>query len=482
MNDASKLCFVNVGPEGTFNASGRVQTSPDDVDAILAHVEADRPPRIVLHFHGGLVSEGQGMSIAASMQPVYEQAGCHPVTFVWETGFIETVKRNLGTISATQIFQRIVEVVVRQISKTLGGIGGRGPGQPLTHQEVKTELTSAEPFLRLDDGARAAAERLGEGEFSGLRANIAAGIEEDLAANPDLRNGLTQTDGRLGQPRGIVATAVITAMARITFRVIARYRERHDHGFYPTVVEEILRELYLADGGQWTWGKMKQAAEQMWLPNDGLEGDCRHAGRYFLEGLLALRERHPELEVDLVGHSAGSIAICHLLRTAGARLPVRNVVFLAPACTSHLFRSVIVEPPHYFSRFRMFTMRDDYECRDHLVPGVYTRSLLYFISGVLERDGDGRDAPDLPLAGLQRFQSGMKPYDTGELIQMRNYLLASGEDHLVLSNTTTTAPQSLPGLLSTAEHHGDFDNDTVTRDSLIAILKSREADDLGAKS
>lgn len=67
-------------------------------------------------------------------------------------------------------------------------------------------------------------------------------------------------------------------LAAIAYRVIRRHVRGRDHGFYPTVVEELLRELYLANLGAWVWDQMKEKAAAMWLPNDGLSGDERRVG------------------------------------------------------------------------------------------------------------------------------------------------------------------------------------------------------------
>jgi hypothetical protein len=76
------------------------------------------------------------------------------------------------------------------------------------------------------------------------------------------------------------------------------------------------------------------------------------------------------------------------------RVKVRNELFLAPACRLDLFAGSVARKPDRFAHFRMFTMRDENEKRDRLVPFLYPRSLLYLVSGALE------DIPDAALAGL----------------------------------------------------------------------------------
>ena len=64
-----------------------------------------------------------------------------------------------------------------------------------------------------------------------------------------------------GQKGIFSAAALVKAAVAITVRVIRRHIQKRDHGFYPSIIEEILREFYIADFGSWLWGQMKQKAE-----------------------------------------------------------------------------------------------------------------------------------------------------------------------------------------------------------------------------
>lgn len=106
-------------------------------------------------------------------------------------------------------------------------------------------------------------------------------------------------------------------------------------------------------------------------------------------------------------------------------------------------------------------MADALEQKDPLVPGVYTRSLLYFISGVLE------DEVDTPLAGMARFWSGTPPFNEGYLMETARWLLAETENRAVLSKTPDEA---LEGLRTTSGSHGGFDDDEPTRGSITHLV------------
>ena len=118
MDSVDRLKFVTVGLRGTFRPVGEIPTTLADVDAIAVHLAVQKKP-IALHFHGGLVNEEHGMLTAEALSPVYEAAGCQPVTVVWETGFLETVSRNIGSIYKTELFQELVKIVLRQAAKRL---------------------------------------------------------------------------------------------------------------------------------------------------------------------------------------------------------------------------------------------------------------------------------------------------------------------------------------------------------------------------
>lgn len=488
MAELSELYFVKVGPEGTFRRSGQRPANPAHIDALLRHLEDQGVRRVAIHFHGGLVSEHAGLTTAANIRDLYEPAGIHPVTVVWETGFFETLTKNLHDLDKTTLFGRLLELALRYAAGSMGIAEGKGPGQPLTPAEVKAERLKEEPFASYDaapDGTPADAcgglTAAGPQELR-LRGAIETELAMQIRKDPGLPKVLLTEaqqmpllDPKLRQAvedpaaKGILNTVLLAkAVANVVIRVVKRRRANRDHGFYPTVVEEVLREIAVpSDFGQWMWGGMKRTAEHMWNSNEGLKDDERHAGTYFLDGLIALQQKRPELTVDLIGHSAGAIAICYLLRANAKRLEplrVRNVVFLAPACTANLFRQEVVAAPERFRRFRMFTMHDDFESRDRLVPGLYTRSLLYFISGVLEEEAD------TPLAGMERFLRGEAPYNTEELLPLCQYVNVKTENRLVLSLTTGRTPVALEGLRSDAANHSAFDDESLTGLSLKTMF------------
>ncbi|MBA1148276.1 hypothetical protein H0Z60_14565 [Ectothiorhodospiraceae bacterium WFHF3C12] len=476
------LFDINVGPHGTFRRSGDLQSTPSQVDELFNAVRRSGKRRVVLHFHGGLIAEQSGLAIARKMTPLYECVGAYPVNIIWETGLWETVTRNLDSLGRTRLFKKLVKYGLDQLRKRMGvDIGGRGTsGSGLSDTEFERIWQSGSVISGASAMGRGAGTTLTELEVEQAKDQIELDLESELQADAELQNLLdeeapftelldpTVAEGaRTRGGRGMISTAVIAVrLAKVVYQVLRRMLNGRDHGLYPTLIEELLHEFYLADLGAWVWGGMKDAAAAMFRRNELPLGRDSHVGSYFLERLATLLTSEDGWSVDLVGHSAGSIAICELLKAAADRhdgFQARNILFLAPAVTSRLFHEELTSKPERFERFRMYTMTDALEAVDALFPPLYPRSLLYFISGVLEPESDTH------LAGLARHAAGEPPYTDPHLLAVHEFLHEPGANRLVLSVTDDGAA---PGQRSASTCHGGFDDDPLTRESLAWMVGS----------
>jgi hypothetical protein len=479
--------YLSVGLNGSFTQTGNQCTTSSNIDNLFKHLSNTEAKKLVLYFHGGLVNEQNGLETAKRMYNLLNQEA-YTVTFVWKTGFLETLKQQLEAIYNSQLFKKVAKYVSFRSSNRLGGGSGRGSGQVMTLDEIELELQQENPFDRLDKVARQEAEQLSERKLQDVNYQLLEELQADLDRDSQFDNlirdpqfdrlsipqleGIEEQETEIERGGGFITLGKLTQVA---FNVIKRHWQKRDHGFYPTVMEEILRAIYLNYLGKQIWDRMKNTAKGMWKPNQGEINADNYVGTYFLEKLISLQKEKPDLVIDLVGHSAGSICICHLINAIAERYSnfnVRNVLFMAPACTSDLFYENIVTKTDLYQNFRMFTMRDDLETKDFLVPRIYTRSLLYFISGVLE------DTADKPIAGLEFHLKGKSPGehdafihygdDDAKLRAIREFLLTPGSNRLVLSKTITANS----GLNSNSNRHGDFDSDEITLKSLRAIISS----------
>ncbi|MDW6094374.1 alpha/beta hydrolase [Vibrio rhizosphaerae] len=471
----SKLNYLNVGDDGTFRKTGKDYSTPEDVDALIEFLKTQ--DKLVIHFHGGLIKESAGMQIAEKLSKSYK--GAHPLTIVWETGLLETVQDRITDVYKTKLFKKLLLWVAKKASKYLPAdfqIGTRG-AKELTDAEILDELNNERPFEHLtptlSQGAKGADFSLTEMELDNLIDEIEAELETEIdMTDPQISAMLTGYNAQKitgpqtskGQARGI-SVKLIKDLAKLSVQVIRRLANGTHHGLYPTIVEEILQQYYLADVGEWVWGGMKLSAQEMWQENTNLSGVEQHAGTYLLEKLIALQQQH-HIKIDIVGHSAGAIAICHLFKAMKQRqqsLDIRNLIFLAPAARYDLFIQHILPQPNFYQSFKMYTMSDQYECNDMLVPYVYTRSLLYFISGVLE----GKD--DMPIIGMERYISQPEQYKENAFAKVRDFMRQ--DNRLILSNSSELNPGAVAPFITTSETHGDFDDDEATISSINTLLQ-----------
>lgn len=495
------IYWINLSRNGTFKRSGRYQTTPQDVDAIFAHLARTQASHLMLYFHGGLVSETSGMATAETLVPLFrDQAGTHPVFLLWESGWFEKIRDNLDRIGGETVFKRIAEAVLKfVVSKLKVDPTARGLELDLVPtDEIRRELETGQLFADYEDEAllqnlelvsTIEEEQLRfylendlefEDEFETVLDTLATADEplrelqppdsSDTASERTLLSGevLDQVKGE-SDSRGLLSLVTVAKMAaKVFFRVVKRLIAKTDHGVYCTTVEEILRALYVDNVGQWLWGQMKEDTRQAFESNEGLAGEALHGGTYFLEGLrrYLADPAHRPLKVSLVGHSAGSIFICNMLGNAAETfLPnfaFHKTVMLAPAVDFGLFKTEAADHPERFRHFRMFALQDALEAGKAMVPVLYPRSLLYFVSGLLEGE------EEQPIVGMQRFYTSQPAYDDDETVKAVRAFMAEDPHRAVWSISEGVGP----GFDSRADAHGAFDRDTVTLGSVVEILRS----------
>jgi hypothetical protein len=234
-------------------------------------------------------------------------------------------------------------------------------------------------------------------------------------------------------------------------------------------IDDALEPLARAIG-KGPWDEMKENAR--------LATECADGGARLVVGHLAdLLAAEPEVEVHVVGHSAGGIfhaPLIQLLTTTGeiASGPMRGQMghgrrvatctLWAPACSVELFRETYLSAIRGggIGRFTLFTLTDEAEQDDH-VAHKYSKSLLYLVANALE------DQPRIPLLreqgvpilGMEKFVRGDPELTT---------LFESGKADWILS--PNGEPDNSPEH-STSHRHGDFDDDPATlRATLARVL------------
>jgi len=465
---------LSVGKAGTFSKEGIVKTSPDDVDRFLEDLRNNRPPKLAIHFHGGLVSEANGDKTATVMKHEFERAEAVPLSFVWETDFATTVRDNLESINRTKLFKNLLHKTFKVVISRMALPGAKGGAGEWTSDEIEEERKrEGQPFSELDAAFLAdnpKAKSLSGGDLGQLEQQVEAELRQRYGADREIA-GLLEKEApttKLLNPefrqtgagkKGLFSwVKLVKHLAKVVVRVIRRLLTKRDHGIYPTIVEEILREFYLDNFGAWVWGGMKNKARDMFASNQNLPRAELKAGTYLLDGLAKV-QAETNLKIYLSGHSAGAIAVRELLKSLGPNTAMRfaGIQLLAPALRHDQFHQIFIDQngrSPAVGDLRIFTMDEQSEIADRLFNPLYTRSLLYFISGVLEPD-----EVDMPLLGMQRYHKGQPPFDAPWF----------KETNIKIKQSTVyspSAPDAPHGERTEALTHGGFDNDPATLESL----------------
>ncbi len=357
--DTIRPHFVNLGNDGRFSQSGIYSSDEAEVDEVVlggfkkTSKDWAGPKKLAIYCHGGLNNEKASASRIASMQPYFLGNQIYPLHFMWETGFLDSVKG-------------IVQDAFRR---------GRFEGWADSMKDRFFDL--------LDEGL-------------------------ELASRP------------LGKP---------------------------------------------------VWSQMKDNAMRASAVNGG--------ARYTAARIAAtFAELDGKAELHLVGHSAGSIFIGHLLPVlVELGLPVKSLTLFAPACTLELFDSNIARHlGREVERFALFNMTDEVE-QDDNVGGVYHKSLLYLVTEAFET------RHRVPLLGMEAGLQARKKKDNAGAAEEEERRLVErvrraigtevkpGNDKTVIR--TLGVPQAVkPKSKSTS--HGGFDNDEDTLNSMLRIITGKQ--------
>ncbi len=496
--------------------SPKSKTSRIDVCTIVTQALASASPSgIVIHFHGGLVSENNARAVAEKkLFPLYsERAQAYPIFFVWESGLFEAPLNNMREIAKEGLFREFVKKAAEWVLKKLpsdSGFKGAGginfneaklredfdawfSGQRETPPELLNMLphaTTADIAVKVKGGAALDEEKLendiadsieGDDDFKDAVQAVYNGLHGEGATRPSTKGtGLTVSEKSLIGPKtafelfGETVTGttkgfgpiswikLAKAVVVIVVRVIRRFSKSRAHGMYVTLVEETLRELYVDKiGKQVWWDRMKDDTA------DAFKEGEEHGGTAFLSELKTqLSGNAVPPKITLVGHSTGAIYICNLLKAAATCVPDLkfDVIFEAPAATHILFSETIKHHGHQIRNFRQFGMQDSREASDTLVPILYRSSLLYFVSGLLKSE------PDEPLVGMERFLKETAVFDATSF----PYIEDCRKFYESRTNSRVWSPSNAgPGCNSDGKSHGDFDdNDALTMESVQHILQS----------
>jgi hypothetical protein len=209
------------------------------------------------------------------------------------------------------------------------------------------------------------------------------------------------------------------------------------------------------------WSEMKESA-----------GDASSAGgggNLLADALRRLRQQHPTLEIHLIGHSAGSILLGHMLGLFGNGLRAESCTLYAPACTVAFANKNLVPAVAVGklvkNQLHLHLLNDERERGDTVGP--YRKSLLYLVSRALE------DCHKMPLLGLARVfdkdsdRSGLWNKETTDDVVAWQQFWQGQQANLHPLEQREVSDGT--GMIRTA--HGSFDNDVaVVGETIRRIL------------
>jgi hypothetical protein len=231
--------------------------------------------------------------------------------------------------------------------------------------------------------------------------------------------------------------------------------------------DDALEPLARMMSGKAAWSEMKENA----LAASGKDGGARRV----VQLIIALTKQFPDLELHVVGHSAGSILHAPLIQLlaskgvitsgpmkgqTGANLSVATCTLWAPACTAQLFKSSylpLIENGQ-IGKFAMYSLSDTAEQSDNCAR-IYNKSLLYLVSNAFEETqripGFSEGVPILGMENTVKNDPDLK-----------QLLGKSGAADWVIA-PNDEAKTSIKA--SKARQHGAFDDD----DNTVASTFSR---------
>lgn len=164
--------------------------------------------------------------------------------------------------------------------------------------------------------------------------------------------------------------------------------------FSDTVGDPVLENTIGPTAARALWNEMKHAAQVANTPDGGLT--------QLANALQSLLIQMPELEIHLIGHSAGSLLlgpmVANLLKR---RVPIGSAHLYAPACTvafaNEHWLPHVGDPGGGGGQFPLHvSVLSDQRERDDNVIAIYRKSLLYFVARGIE---EVRPAPLLGMEG-----------------------------------------------------------------------------------
>jgi hypothetical protein len=428
-----------------FVHNGYLKTESASPKQILSeYLKKGHNEPIVIHFHGGLVSEASAKKEALDLNASCYGDRSYPIFLAWNADLFTEIGNLLesryhnaafaqGRISTAQFLAGIYDNA-RQNGYSLDDLSGSAQKLMDAYRQY---MSQSKPFQKaVSQQAQQDDDILGSGQSWADWTDL----ETWKKAKERLEHRVTNYFSPY-------------------VKGFTKYHDANSVSWGGDLLEWVCYNL----GGRSIWSRMKSDTAYSFTSRNGVPG----AG---LQLLLALHDLPRLPRIILIGHSTGCIYIANFLRAARTMLPGArfDVVFLAPANTYQEAAEVLVPCQDEIVNFRMFGIREDAERRDHMLwqlnpnlGGIYPGSLLIFVSRAVEAKRN------MALLGLQHNFAvpAMEPDHARCLAVHRALLDRPG----AVVWSPSTGP---PGLCSNCTSHGDFCSDPRTLLSLRHLIDS----------
>ncbi|MBA3855303.1 MAG: hypothetical protein C0507_00190 [Cyanobacteria bacterium PR.3.49] len=418
---------------------------------------AGRP--LVIHIHGGLNDGSDAQGLAFELTPKYESAGGHPLFFVWHSDILHSLAAKLESTVRKVVnngdFRKLETSVRASIEK---------PKNKKKLKKARAERKSLAKSERARNYDIPIAVQTKQ-KYRPDEKEVEEAIDKKFSPldfvpkiNSKHARYVNKNAGRnFGQERLNWFTDAVSFLVDDTIEVIARimWRKAHDddRGIPLLIYEEVLRCLKIDRAIRPVWDGMKSSIERSFKKGG--------AGTAFIKSLNNYLKKNPDTRIVLIGHSAGTIYVSHLIDAAAKKLPSNikfEVVFQASACTFKDFDRLVYPHRKRIKGIRFFGLGQKREKDDVVFHGLYPRSLLYFVSGVIEKHADES------LIGMATyFREGA--YYKKEVKRIREYMQPP-------KLTRVWAPRlGIPGGSSNATRHEDFSKEHSSLESVQDIIR-----------
>lgn len=478
---------------------GTVEEQKERISAQLKRA-ADSEKKLVIHFHGGLVSKKDAIIGAKNLGNAYSEAGAEALFVIWPSDLINVIKSNLDEVFSKRLAIRVLRWIFKKRLRRSNKENSFLETASLLDDDnwFEQQLNSKTPFSDFDldnieenewskeEEDKYIAELSEDKEIQDLldktyvEANEAeltyqnkglSLLEEDLPESlayirqldPSIIAPIDDTEENFTDWKDLFnfKRNWVVATVKVLANTIKRKKKGTGHTWYATLLEEFLSCYY----GDWIagklWGLMKKDAA------DAFGSKENAFGTFLLKELDALPTRP---KIFLSAHSAGAIYATRLIEN-DTSTEGYDLGWVAPALNYAQFAELIRNHSQKIRNFRMFGMKDSLERSDTLVgrqKWIYPSSLLYFVSGICERDDNNKRIIDQSLLGMQRYYNSNYhiPRNREKDVKEVRTFLDNGNNRVIWSKTIDGA-----GLSSDAIDHGDFDTNKETLKSMKHLIQ-----------